>query len=293
MEFKKTIILIWNFYKMESLVKTTNCSYNYTKICFDFEQKIDEPTFSQWMSKNWQLCLWSSAIYVVLIFGGKYLMQERQRFDLRPALALWSGLLGIFSLFGAARTIPELIYVLKHHGLEFSICSASYFSGPTGFWAVLFTVSKVYELGDTLFIVLRKQELIFLHWYHHICTLVYTWSTYADHPGTGRWFMVMNYSVHSVMYTYYAFRALRFQIPKFVSLIITSLQIAQMVVGTVFILYAHHILSMGRYCSASSENLKIAFMMYFSYLVLFSHFFYSVYIKPNGKFNNKQKIKGQ
>lgn len=273
---------------MEGILKTTNCSreINYTRVCFDFEEKIDEKSFSQWMSKNWHLCLWSSAVYVVLIFGGKYLMQERPRFDLRPALALWSGLLGIFSFFGAVRTLPELMYVLKKHGFEFSICSPSYFNGPTGFWAVLFTVSKVYELGDTLFIILRKQDLIFLHWYHHICTLVYTWSTYTYHPGTGRWFMVMNYLVHSVMYTYYAFRALRFKVPKCVSIFITSLQIAQMLLGVVTIYYAHFVISQGRYCAGNAQNLKICFMMYFSYLVLFSQFFYNVYIKPDGKFNN-------
>lgn len=30
------------------------------------------------------------------------------------------------------------------------------------------------ELGDTLFIVLRKRPLIFLHYYHHVAVLIYT-----------------------------------------------------------------------------------------------------------------------
>ena len=41
----------------------------------------------------------------------------------------------------------------------------------------------------------------------------------------------MNYLVHSLMYTYYAFRALKFRIPKWTMMTITALQLLQMVVG--------------------------------------------------------------
>ena len=34
-----------------------------------------------------------------------------------------------------------------------------------------FTVSKVFELWDTFFIVVRKRPLILLHWYHHVTVL--------------------------------------------------------------------------------------------------------------------------
>ena len=55
-----------------------------------------------------------------------------------------------------------------------------------GLWVLLFALSKVAELGDTIFIVLRKQNLIFLHWYHHILTLIHCWNSYAEQTGTGK-----------------------------------------------------------------------------------------------------------
>jgi hypothetical protein len=43
------------------------------------------------------------------------------------------------------------------------------------FRAIMFAWSKVAELGDTLFLVLRKREVIFLHWYHHASVIALTW----------------------------------------------------------------------------------------------------------------------
>ena len=192
-----------------------------------FERDFNEEVFYQWINQNWSLSMWYSAVYIVIIFGGRYYMEKRPPFEIRPALALWSAILGAFSIFGAARTIPETVYVFKNYGWDFSVCSPSYTKGPTGFWTFLFTISKVYELGDTIFIILRKQNLIFLHWYHHVTVLVYTWYSYTEHLGPGRWFITMNYVVHSVMYTYYALRALRIRVPRQIAMSITTMQILQ------------------------------------------------------------------
>ena len=64
------------------------------------------------------------------------------------------------------------------------------------FRITIFCISKVPELIDTLFIVLRKQKLIFLHWFHHATVLIYAWYSYHDWTASGRWFVFMNYTVH-------------------------------------------------------------------------------------------------
>lgn len=162
-----------------------------------------------------------------------------------------------------------------------------------GFWTWLFVLSKLPELGDTLFIVLRKQPLIFLHWYHHITVLIYSWYSYTEYTSSARWFIVMNYCVHSVMYSYYALRAMGYKPPRFIPMVITSMQLTQMIVGCTINLWAHDYLQTmnSSACNISPMNIKLSVAMYFSYFVLFARFFYATYLSPNARkgkraFNN-------
>lgn len=136
--------------------------------------------------------------------------------------------------------------------------------------------------GDTAFIVLRKQRLIFLHWYHHITVLLYSWFSYRDQVAGGGWFMTMNYTVHAFMYSYYAVRAAGLRVPRPCAMFITASQILQMmmgltVVGLVYVwMHTEH-------CPSSMDNVTWGSIMYLSYLVLFAMFFYDTYLKGGSK----------
>lgn len=269
--------------EIDNIISTQGV-HNYSYI-FPFEKDWNESVFLKYMLERWTDSFVYSAIYACIVFGGHLYMKTRPRYDLRPALALWSGILAIFSIAGTMRTLPELITAVSTHGLQYSVCVPTYFKGVTGFWSFLFTVSKVYELGDTVFIILRKQRLIFLHWYHHITVLIYVWYSYTDHTAPGRWFMVMNYLVHSLMYSYYALRALRIQLPKFCNMLVTSLQLMQMIIGVLINMWIYQIKGRGEFCQQSYENLRYSSIMYFTYFILFAHFFSTTYIieKPKGE----------
>ena len=142
------------------------------------------------------------------------------------------------------------------------------------------TLSKFPELFDTLFIILRKQKLIFLHWYHHISVYCLSWYSYGTPNGHTRLFMIMNYFVHAVMYSYYAMRAQGFvRFPRVVSISITFLQLSQMLCGIGACLYSLLMLLNGISCNAEYLNIFWASMMYISYAILFAHFFYVNYVK--------------
>lgn len=268
--------------KFRENVTSITPSYSYM---FAFEQKFSPEKARAWMDSNWINGFYYCGLYLLIIFTIKYYMQNRPRFNLRKILVMWNTMLATFSIIGATRTLPELIHVVSNYGIYHSVCVPSFIESDrvAGFWTWMFALSKLPELGDTVFVVLRKQPLIFLHWYHHITVLLYTWYAYKEYTSSARWFIVMNYCVHSLMYSYYALRAMGFFPPKFIMMLITSLQITQMIIGCLVNYWSYQYLKAGQSCHISLLNIQLSTCMYFSYFVLFGRFFYKSYMSPSGK----------
>jgi len=254
-------------------------------IVFDFEKNFNNVEKHLWMVNNWKSSFLYSAIYIMVIFLGRRIMKNRPRFELRGVLFLWSLSLAIFSMIGTWRFFPEMLTVLRDHGFYHSCCIPSFFehNKVSACWTWWFAQSKLLELGDTIFIVLRKQPLMFLHWYHHVTVLSYVWYACAGYTATGRWFVAMNYTVHSFMYAHYALRALKIRIPKPISMLITIGQLMQMVVGCYVNIYVYNTKSAGIYCGVSYENVRVSLLMYFSYFLLFLQFFYKAYVDKKAR----------
>ncbi|CAF1391940.1 unnamed protein product, partial [Didymodactylos carnosus] len=252
-------------------------------LVFQFEKQFFDKNYAHsirdWMYTYWWLSIVYSVAYIFLIFYGRSLMEKREKYDLRILLILWNCSLAIFSIWGMIRCVPEMLYSINKLGIYYSICDHSNIYGITGYWIWIFSVSKVPELIDTLFIILRKQKLIFLHWFHHSTVLIYTWYSYHNWTSSGRWFVFMNYSVHGLMYSYYAFRAMRFNIPKFVQQIVTIFQLSQMFIGCYVNYKAYEYKGENRPCKVAYSNIYVSFAMYFAYFLLFAHFFYVSYLK--------------
>ncbi|XP_064618045.1 very long chain fatty acid elongase 6-like [Liolophura sinensis] len=269
-------------------VNITNVSYS---VVFNFEKQFSVKSFNEYVQEKWTNSFVYSVLYLIVIFGGRHSMSARPRYELRPALAIWSGTLALFSIAGTVRTLPEAIAAIRNHSLQYSVCVPGFFfHDVTKFWASAFTLSKVIELGDTIFIVLRKQQLIFLHWYHHITVLIYSWYSYKDYIAPGRWFMVMNFVIHSFMYSYYTLRALKFNVPSYVNIFITAMQLTQMVCGCAINVWIFQIKGRGETCHQTYNNIYLSLLMYFSYFVLFAHFFYSTYVLKKGRGKVKKSM---
>lgn len=237
------------------------------------------------MRKYWHTSFYITFLYVLIVFSLQAFMSKRTALRLKTPLTIWNLSLALFSIIGSSRTFPELLHITRKFGFYHSVCHSSFIeiTRPSGLWTWLFSLSKVPELGDTIFIVLRKRPLLFLHVYHHVTVLIFTWYTYSDYTAPARWFVDMNYMIHSFMYTYYTLMSIGFRMPKQISMLITTSQIGQMIMGVYVIYYAYARKSQGHPCRITQDTALFGMTMYFSYFVLFALFFYNSYWKTPKK----------
>lgn len=249
-----------------------------------FEENFDVDKSIQWFhDKAHMPFIFGLVIYLAVLYFGQKLMANREPMKLRIPLILWNSALAVFSIMGFLRVLPEFLYTWRTFGFQHTICNNSYLKvKPAAFWIYLFVLSKTPELVDTLFLVLKKQKLIFLHVYHHATVLIFAWFVYAYSVGAARWFCTMNFGVHSIMYTYYALKALPnlIYIPKWVSMLITTSQTLQMVAGSYVVAMSFYTHMSGQRCDTNNMMSIAGLVIYVSYLFLFSHFFYKAYCSP-------------
>ena len=151
------------------------------------EWAFDDIKVSKWMRNNWHISIYFSLLYLLSIFLLTRYMSDKRPYDLRKSLFLWSLSLCLFSLVACMRVGDDIMEQPVKAGWTTALCDATFYRGVRGkrLYAFLFPLSKLPELIDTLFIVLRKTPLSFLHWYHHITVFVYCWFSYTYPTSSG------------------------------------------------------------------------------------------------------------
>jgi len=239
-----------------------------------------------WTGKHWQIPLAAVAVYFVAIPTLRRLVASRGKWNVRNFAFYWNGGLSIFSFCGVFACVPVLVGSFSEHGLYFTTCApaAWYGGGMCGFFVALFIYSKVAELVDTLLLLLANKPVIALQWWHHSTVLLYCWHSYSVRIATGLWFAAMNYSVHSVMYGYFALMSTPYR--KYVTpfaILITLAQLAQMLVGMFVTIKAVWYQDQGHECHVNKTNSVLGLTMYLSYFLLFLKLFIENYVTQTRK----------
>jgi len=221
---------------------------------------------------------------------------------IKPFMGAWNLFLSVLSCgmcLGIA--IPYYNYY-SQFGLWEVLCDAPHRFAVPGVnivWLALFGYSKFFELVDTFFLIAKNptRPVAFLHWYHHLTVMWFTWYASNWRLSVGMAFASMNSVIHMFMYWYY-FQTERGILPSWAKLL-TIGQITQMVIGLAMNIAWAWGYTNGYGCSCDNADviLTMGLIMYGSYLFLFLKFFVERYVLPTkkatpSKTSSKTDLKG-
>ena len=246
------------------------------------ETKFDIQKARKWMDDTFYIAWVGALVYLALVFIGRKWMSNRPRYDLKNALFVWNVGLAVFSFIGCISMLPNLVHSIIRNGFSHTTCKTDVFTSNPGIvlWGFLFCLSKLAELVDTAFIVLRKGKLTFLHWYHHASVLVFAYYAVGRpiESALEHYYSSINFTVHSIMYTYYALKAADVRLSSKIAQVITVLQISQMFLCMIATTLAYVNYSNGADCNLDVGVLCAGLALYGSYALLFIQFFVGRYL---------------
>lgn len=217
-------------------------------------------------------------IYLGVVWAGPRLMKNREPVDLKVVLIVYNfAMVGLSAYMCYEFLVTSWLssYSLLCQPVDYSTSPLAMRMARVCWW---FFFSKVIELSDTLFFILRKKnnQLSFLHVYHH-GTMIFNWWLGVKYVAGGQSFFIglLNTFVHVIMYAYYGLAAIGPHMQKYLwwKRYLTSLQLVQFVM---FIVYTGHNLYAD--CDFPDSMNMLVFGYCITLIILFSNFYYKSYV---------------
>ncbi|KAF8373624.1 hypothetical protein PRIPAC_80053 [Pristionchus pacificus] len=235
--------------------------------------------------------------YLLMVKFGPQMMANCKAPDLQHALVAWNLALCAYSGISFCLLLPYIMQSYYKGGIIGTLCyNDDFYTNPvSGYVAWLFAMSKGPELIDTVFLIVRKRPVIFMHWYHHSVTFLAGQIFFTEFVPWARYVIIENLFVHTIIY--FALRAFGVKTPLWIPKAITciqngSLQITQF--ASAFYLAGHmfyfHLTEGLDNCNNKVDRMWMGCGVLATYIYLFAEYFHNAYIKKQSPTKRKATI---
>lgn len=231
-----------------------------------------------------------SVLYLVVVLGGQELMRNFRPVParvLRLPFIAHNILLSLSSGLLLWLILEETLPFVSKHGWHKAICRFEVTTDRLELFYIVNYYFKYWELMDTMFLVLKKKKLLFLHVYHHMATAALCYTQIAERTPMAWTIISLNLAVHVAMYGYYALTSMGISCPW--KRYITVAQITQFFLDLYLCFwgtYNHYAskwnlswLPYYGHCDGDEFAAWMGILILSSYLVLFLFFYKSTYKK--------------
>lgn len=224
-----------------------------------------------------------SYLYFVTQCGPRY-MKDKKPYDLKTFVKYYN----IFQVISNACIVQQLLSVGLVTEISVICTPMDYSYDPISlkiahvFWWTL--LLKLIDLIETVVFVLRKKDrqISFLHLYHHVSTALIAWIYGRYVPvAMAAFIVIVNSSVHVIMYSYYYFSTMGDKTPAIVRKLKPFITIIQMV--QFLVLIAQNIMSLMPSCPIPRSPGIVSIINLLINLKLFYNFYQETYKKPQQK----------
>ncbi|CAL1542544.1 unnamed protein product [Lymnaea stagnalis] len=232
-------------------------------------------------------------LYLAIIIHGQSFMKNINPFDLKGVMVVYNCGLVILSAYMLHEFVMSSWTVngfnLLCQPMDYSDDVNSVRLAGACWW---FFISKLIELLDTVFFVLRKKnnQISFLHVYHHTTMPILWWVGVKFVAGGEAYFSTtFNSGVHVLMYLYYMLSAVGPALQPYLwwKKYLTTLQLVQF-----WVVLVKTVVAIVVDCGypVGYEYFLVFYMV--SHIILFTHFYKSTYHKPrnNPKYHENNNI---